>query len=386
MQVPDNYTKFLPLMEKDPGHWGGAYADGDTLVIKVVNQSLDDAQVVLQDVGVSEGVKLLSAGQSMDSLDATQGLVEKLLKTGSMEHVSSWGPDYRKSSIRVTTSEIIPGLQKSLDAARLPTGPAVDVEVSPGVPQTASRYYDTIPYYGGNAITLFDDPSGSFRYCSTAFQMVGSDGYSYAATAGHCYRESPGGDYTGVWRWGTNNSRYRIGTIWTTSVTLTGNASGRKGDLAFYRLNPVSGYQDNALGYEKVFIGNGDSTSTRVVAGSTVLPQDYHTSYLRTSGASGKYFNNSSYGEISPDWVSLVNQSIYYSNSGATYSGLTVAEDVSECVRSGDSGGAYYMQSGASGATAVGVISGTNNSGGGAYNCRNYYSPMNTFYVTYTLR
>lgn len=140
MQVPDNYTKFLPLMEKDPGHWGGAYADGDTLVIKVVNQSLDDAQVALQDVGVSEGVKLLSAGQSMDSLDATQGLVEKLLKTGSMEHVSSWGPDYRKSSIRVTTSEIIPGLQKSLDAARLPTGPAVDVEVSPGVPQTASRY------------------------------------------------------------------------------------------------------------------------------------------------------------------------------------------------------------------------------------------------------
>ncbi|MEO5982003.1 MAG: hypothetical protein ABIQ13_06785 [Pedococcus sp.] len=138
--MPDNYTKFLPLVEKDPGHWGGAYADGDTLVIKVVNQSLDDAQVALQDVGVSEGVKLLSAGQSMDSLDATQGLVEKLLKTGSMEHVSSWGPDYRKSSIRVTTSEIIPGLQKSLDAARLPTGPAVDVEVSPGVPQTASRY------------------------------------------------------------------------------------------------------------------------------------------------------------------------------------------------------------------------------------------------------
>lgn len=386
LQVPDNYTRALPVFDNDPTHWGGAYADGDVLVMKVVGQSLDEAQAALQKAGVTDGVRLLGSEQSIALLSKTQEAAEQVLKSTDMKNVNTWGPKYRDSSIVVGVSDADGTLQEKLAAAELPGGPKIVVEVVPGQPSPSSRYYDTVPYYGGNAIALFDDATAPYRQCSTAFQMVGSDGYSYAATAGHCYRYPDGlGDTTKVWRWDTSNSRHLIGTTWTTSVTLTGNASGRKGDLSFYRLNPVSGRANNALGSDRLFVGNGDTTATRTVAGSTVLPEDYHTSALRTSGASGKYQNNSAYGEISPDWISLVNQSVHYTN-GPTYAGMSIAEDASECVRGGDSGGAVYLQSGSSSATAVGVISGTNNQGAGPTNCRNYYSPINTFYVSYAIR
>lgn len=147
-----------------------------------------------------------------------------------------------------------------------------------------------------------------------------------------------------------------------------------------------SAYSPGNLGANKVFIGNGDTTSTRNVTGTKELPQGYSTAYLRTSGASGKYAGNSSLGEISPDWISLVDQIVYFGNTGLTIEGLTVAEDASECVSPGDSGGAVYLQSGTGNAIAVGVISGTNGQGAGPANCRNYYSPMSSFYVNYWIR
>lgn len=61
----------------------------------------------------------------------------------------------------------------------------------------------------------------------------------------------------------------------------------------------------------------------------------------------------------------------------ATYTGLTVAEDPSECTSDGDSGGSVYRDQGDFEALAVGIISGSNNGGFGLSNCRTYYSPLN---------
>jgi hypothetical protein len=128
-----------------------------------------------------------------------------------------------------------------------------------------------------------------------------------------------------------------------------------------------------------MYTGTGNSTVKRRVTGTADLPQGYQSSSIRTSGASGYWNGNNALGEISPDWVHLVDQTVLFS-TGQSITGLTDVEDAIECVSQGDSGGAVYLQSGSTEATAVGIMSGTDDGGAGLTNCRNYYTPVKYIY------
>jgi hypothetical protein len=143
----------------------------------------------------------------------------------------------------------------------------------------------------------------------------------------------------------------------------------------FLRITPAAGDPRPPAG--RIWTGNGDSTSYREIIGQGELPEGWTGSNLRTSGSSGFFSGNpAGDGERAPDWVSLVDQTVEYPDANQVYTGMTIAEHVESCVVNGDSGGAVYLQSGSSGAYAVGIISGSKSPAPGPLNCRNYYTPI----------
>jgi hypothetical protein len=95
----DNYARVLPIFEKDPAHWGGAYADGDVLVVKFADQSRSQAQATLQSKKIVRGVRLVGVDVSLSDLARAKAAVEKVLSRDS--RAVSWGPDYESSTIHV---------------------------------------------------------------------------------------------------------------------------------------------------------------------------------------------------------------------------------------------------------------------------------------------
>lgn len=101
--VSENYERVLPLFAQDPAHWGGAYADGDLLVVKFVGQSLRQAQAVLQSKKVVRGVRLVATDVSLSDLEQAKKAVEDVM-SGDPRGVS-WGPDYPSSRIHVEVTK-----------------------------------------------------------------------------------------------------------------------------------------------------------------------------------------------------------------------------------------------------------------------------------------
>jgi hypothetical protein len=106
------------------------------------------------------------------------------------------------------------------------------------------------------------------------------------------------------------------------------------------------------------------------------LPEGWTGTTLFTSGTGCSQGNGT--GEVNLDWISLVNQTEVYTNftPNQVFNKLTVGENQSTCIGHGDSGGAVYLQRANGTAYAIGVISGTNNRGGGWTNCRSFYTPI----------
>ena len=268
----------------------------------------------------------------------------------------------------------------TLDALRTVISRNVPVRVvqSDFRPSLTSRYYDTIPYFGGNLIRPTSS-SGAYHYCSTGFNLTGAaDGYAYAVSAGHCYQEESATTFPTVAIMRSSPDRPSgMATVWTVSTSSTGTISTRHGDLAIYRYTPISGINNSSLGAGTIFVGNGNTASSLSVKSTSDLPQNYQSANIRTSGASG-YVSGLYTGEISPDWISLVEQTIVCSNGFRT-TNMTIVEDAVECVSPGDSGGAVYLIV-TSGVSAVGIVSGTNGQGSGPTNCRNYYTSVKYIY------
>lgn len=212
---------------------------------------------------------------------------------------------------------------------------------------------------------------------------MNQSGAAWAVTAAHCFLQR--GIATSIVNRMQGSQAYTpLADIVSSSANSAGTYPDRHGDVAVYKYRANSSYPSSNGGW--VYAGQGNPSTGRRVQGTRVLPRGYQSDYIRTSGSSGLFNGaNNSLGEISPDWISLTNYDVYFTNSDATYTDLTVAEDVSECTVGGDSGGAFYQQSG-SGALALGIISGTNNSGGGPTNCRNYYTPVNLFYFSQAIQ
>lgn len=156
VDVLDNYQTYETLAAQEPTLWGGAYVDGDSLVIKYVGQTSAEATTKLQDAGVVRGIRLVSSTITMADLQQAQTAADTALQSDTS--VVSWGPDYANSGLVVSTTT---ANAATLDALRTVVSQKVPVRVfqSDIRPSLTSRYYDTIPYYGGNLTSIFRRPA-----------------------------------------------------------------------------------------------------------------------------------------------------------------------------------------------------------------------------------
>jgi hypothetical protein len=134
--VSDNYTRLQPLIERDPSHWGGAYADGDHLVVKYVSQSRGQAQAVLKAEAIVRGIRLVETDVSLTDLERAKKAVGEVLSRDS--RAVSWGPDYESSSIHVEVTTTDAKLLGTLTQAVRGMAP-VDVVAGAVRPNTVAR-------------------------------------------------------------------------------------------------------------------------------------------------------------------------------------------------------------------------------------------------------
>ncbi len=59
VNVEENYSALVDtVFNADPDSWGGAYVDGDELMVKVVDLAADDAVATLRSAGIRDGVRV----------------------------------------------------------------------------------------------------------------------------------------------------------------------------------------------------------------------------------------------------------------------------------------------------------------------------------------
>ncbi|MDP4013702.1 MAG: hypothetical protein U0990_10700 [Candidatus Nanopelagicales bacterium] len=342
-----------------PEEWGGAYVDGDTLVVNTVRRSPVRAAKVLRKIGVTRGVTIRKVDVSMAQHDTvTADVMSDPLLRGS---VVAAGPEYRNS-------QVVVGVRDGVSLTRAAKARLKTIAARSGVPTTTynhrgdpvltNRYWDTSPYNGGDNVNF--GPGGG---CSNAFAWKGGQ---YMVSAAHCYTRS--GLRVFRYKTGTKSVGKQIGKVLWSSANASGTTADRHGDVVVWKA--TGGLK--TVG--RIYTGTGNATAKSAVKDRTSLPEGWKGPNLYTSGA-GPFYGNGS-GQINPDWISLVNQTIYFRDTKATVANLTVAEHSSACIGKGDSGGAFYLTRPSGGVRAVGVISGTNNGGGSWTNCRNYYTPL----------
>lgn len=376
-QAIENYTKLEAEFDRHPDRWGGAFVDGDSLVVRYFGVSEAQARKTLESINVRVGIRLEKGQASYGQLiDSTLRANRDLKSSGA--GFATIGPDWAAGEVAVEADRNDPRVASVLGKLNAPKNVKFAVRQSvaaKGLPK--SRYYDTVRYFGGSAVKMSNGSSSNT--CSIGLQLVGSDGYAYALTAGHCYQPvSSGGSSLGTRPTlgrltNSSGSSVTIGSIWGTSTTSFGNVSGRVGDTAVYRL---SGGRDVNRG--TVYVGTGNTTIQRNVGSLISVPVGWTGSNVYTSGASGYPSATSALGQISPTWVSLDNQCTNYAN-GQNFCGITIIEDVSECVSGGDSGGLIYRDRFPY-VDPIGIISGSNGQGPGPTNCRNYYTPNSRYF------
>jgi len=358
--VEENYSVlFETLFHEAPGDWGGAYVDGDTLVVNTVRYTPDEATSILSQLGVTRAVTVKQVTESISDLKALRDSIVAAALPG----VTSVGPQY-------ASSKVVVGLAKP-DSDVLETlykigGDRVQAYSNAAAALTGTRYFDLTPYHGGARIGL-SNSSGAAFWCSSGFAWNAPGGGStkYMITASHCTK-TPNATVLTVNRISTTTSWVPIGTIQWSSGGNSGTTLPLHGDTAAYSIS----YESN-IG--KVYDGAYDTSNLRLVTGQQSLAEGWTGSNLYSSGAGPALGNGD--GQVQMDWVSLVDQTITY-NNGQTFYDLSVGENSWDCFGGGDSGGAVYLRSGTSNAIAVGIVSGTNNQGIGTTNCRNYYTPI----------
>jgi len=362
---PNVAQNYAILLEKffgpHPDLWGGSFVDGQTLVVTTVGYSVDQAVALLADAGVTQGIHVVAGKRSITDL-------EKLTEQAASIYagnIVSVGPQYATSTVAVGVLDDDMNQRTALAAV----DPSAFTVYQAAPASSTSRYWDTSPFYGGAQLVLTGSGSGG-TVCSSGFAWNAPAGSTkYFVTAGHCYEENNGTRAT-VNRVSTSNAWIPIGSISWSSMNNTGTMSSRHGDLAVYALSGTNGSSN------RIYVGTNNTSTSRAIIGSTVLPEGWQGSGVYTSGTGASQGNGT--GEVNLDWISLVNQTVTYTNTSPSQvvKNLTVGENATTCTGHGDSGGAVYQQSGSSNAYAMGIISGNNGQGIGPTNCRNYFTPI----------
>lgn len=397
---PDVLSIYQILVEevfpRSPDMWGGAYIDGDSLVVKHLFESETGAAGALESAGIVlvRGLKLEHTTVSLATLNAERDRLSDL----ELDHLIEIGPQYSESRIVVgvdegdtedidVTASTLSSAEPEVELAFYKSGRA---EQDLQVPQTEtlqvpqlghSRWYMPGPIRGG-AHLQFSGDSGSVN-CSIGFPWVNADDEVVLLSAAHCAHSIGHDDRTNVWRKGLPNAWDLVGTVEWSSGGKYGTVDGRTGDVTLIERGPGEVYGFHG----SVWTGLGDTETHRPISGYTTLPENWHTNDLRTSGASGFETPNNT-GEISPNRIALVDQIISYSeedDDGTSYwTGMTVAEHKDDCTSPGDSGGAVYLISADGTAIATGIVSGHSEKDWPSQpNCRNYYTPVSAVVADY---
>lgn len=101
--VGENYTLLTEeVFNSHPEEWGGAFVDGDNLVVLTVTRSIAEATTYLSSLNITRGIDVRQAAHSLTELDAA---VETILEDGLPTGASSVGPQYSLNSIVVGISD-----------------------------------------------------------------------------------------------------------------------------------------------------------------------------------------------------------------------------------------------------------------------------------------
>lgn len=378
--VGDNYYLIqTELFFEHPDSWGGAFVDGDDLVVNYVDQTESEALAALERIGVdtSVAIRVQSVEASMSSLQEQVGAISDGVTARGIDGVTSVGPQYSESRVVVGAEQDSAALN---DLVVEVTGEGAVTYEHDGA-QATSRWYWDSPVRGGAFYatwSLFE--AEITRTCSTGFVWDSPNSTNdEVVTASHCLFpiEEPRILLDTLFSVPTGSAFQQFGSEVWTSGTSAGTEPGLHGDVAVAEIIPTV----DAVG--EVYAGDGDTTNTMSVVGHQSLPEGWQGDNLRTSGASGYDEQDPDLGEIAPDWVSLVDQTIRYP-TGEVFHTLSFAEHVSDCTAPGDSGGAYYTTSIVEGdVLAVGIVSGSNGQGAGPTNCRNYFTPISYVVADY---
>jgi hypothetical protein len=143
----ENYTKLVEVFDAQPRNWGGAFADRDTLVVQYVpeQQSSESAWSVIKDLGIVEGVTLCPSSTSLEDYSSAMTSAAETLtfKAG----VAGYGPQYDTGAIVV---DVFPGAARAdLELALPDMSAPFEFRTETGQPEPASRYYDSVQYWGG---------------------------------------------------------------------------------------------------------------------------------------------------------------------------------------------------------------------------------------------
>jgi hypothetical protein len=407
------FVKNLPvaldeLFASQQDSWGGAYFDGTTIKIGYFDQSAEEAETAILQIGLNTEFELFKAESSYRALN---NAYETVLYSGKPE-ITAVGISYSRSALLVGTSELTNEIATFLNSIS-----PVDViayHLASAI-QTSSRYYDLNPFSGGSLFLSRSStqPDVESR-CSFGFAInAPSVSQPLLVTAGHCktyaykpdsvnkpdsvlyrinadqvFRKDPG-TLASI----TDDVAYQIGSFTSGSLLfkeptdgnyIISNVTGRTGDWAVAALSPTNSGPRSTL--PEIYVGLGDTTSKKVV--STSFSESWlianPTTLLYGSGASSYISGEPVVGGFSMGRYKMT--SIYpfpgvqiyfnYSTNVHMYiSGLWVGEDSGNgpCSTLGDSGGPVYRNLSDGTVAAVGITSGRGPSGN---TCKNYFTPI----------
>lgn len=152
VRVEDNYTILADtLFHEAPDDWGGAYVDDDTLVVRTVRYTVDEATELLAELGVTDALRVVSSGVSIAEL---KRVASDIVESG-IAGVISAGPQYASSSVVVGVDRD----DLTQRAALFKIGGNRVITYRTTAPTTtSSRYWDLSPFHGGAQIVLTGTP------------------------------------------------------------------------------------------------------------------------------------------------------------------------------------------------------------------------------------
>ncbi len=239
--------------------------------------------------------------------------------------LSQWGPDPASNKVKITLGSYSRRAARELVKRFGPQWVSVNKTSGGAWEFTSSRYEDTPPFFGGDAIWFAGQSHPS---CQAGLSWtLNTTGATFTFVADHCVKDAGGSSGTEIF---TNNT-----TTQNFGDVSTEYLDSRRRDVA----SVVGQYAGRVW---------GNSTTNYAVIGAELAPK-----------GAGVTFSGRIYGEVRDVTVENINQDIPILNTGITILDATVATKTgSNVCNLGDSGGPWIQHNNtANQVNAVGIQS-----------------------------